>query len=336
MINILNDGKYFKLEWYTKNGYNSKLCKKFTLVPVRRVNKNYDVVKKVNNVSNNKEYSVIRTENNISHNLTIPYKINTDKSGKYYYDYQLGTKLLEFGDIVSNDSKFNNDLVFPKYLYYDIETTGLSAENGIISNIVFIDKDDNVKVFTNDDGDEKRMLLEVYEYLKANNVLSLIGFNSKAFDDEFLRYRMNVNQIPFNPVMSCNIDVMKMCNKLFINGSLSSIAKQLGVIEKIELESNPVKLFYDGDFDTLIEYNIRDVEVTKAICDKMSILPFVEALWRLSWCDFRNLNANSRLLDCYFNKKMWNDNVMVSNVDLKYKGSFSGGLNVFFDGEKYI
>ena len=39
---------------------------------------------------------------------------------------------------------------------------------------------------------------------------------------------------------------------------------------------------------------------------------------------------------CYFNKKMWNDNVMVSDVDLKYKGNFSGGFNVMFKDNEYI
>ena len=255
--------------------------------------------------------------------ITIPYKINTNKEGIPYYDYQLGMKLLHFGKIIKRG------IEFPKHVYYDIETTSLEPEDGVLTNIVFIDADNDVKVFTNDDGNEKRMLEDVAHYLRKNRIISLIGFNSKKFDDEYLRYRMNINQVEYNPIMSCNIDIMLMCNKLFVSGSLASIAKQLGVIEKIELESNPVRLFYDGDFDTLIEYNIRDVEVTKAISEKMNILPFVKALWELSWCDFRHLNANSKLNDCYFNKRMWEDNIMVSKADLKYKGNFGGGFNYF-------
>lgn len=324
MINLINKKNYMKLEWYDENGtYNTKLVDKIALVPFKRKNDTDDYIKVVRDVYTNKKYYVNKFYNYKTPNVTIPFKINTNKEGKPYYDYQLGTKLLNFDNII------NNGLSFPKYLYYDIETTSLDPKDGVLTNVVFIDKDDNIKVFSNDDGDEKRMLNEISEYLVSNNIMSLIGFNNKSFDDEYLRYRMNINQIEYNPIMSCNIDIMQMCNKLFVNGSLSSIAKQLGVIEKIELESNPVKLFYDGDFDTLIEYNIRDVEVTKAISEKMNILSFVQALWELSWCDFRNLNANSKLNDCYFNKRMWEDNLMISYADLKYKGEFGGGFNYF-------
>ena len=63
-----------------------------------------------------------------------------------------------------------------------------------MTNIVFIDADNDVKVFTNDDGNEKRMLEDVAHYLRKNRIISLIGLNSKKFDDEYLRYRMNINQ----------------------------------------------------------------------------------------------------------------------------------------------
>ena len=79
------------------------------------------------------------------------------------------------------------------------------------------------------------------------------------------------------------------------------------------------------------QYNIRDVEVTKAISEKLNILSFCEALWSISWCDFRHLNANSVLNDCYFNKRMWEDNVLVTKADLEYKGRFGGGFNYFKD-----
>lgn len=324
MININSKDNRYYLEYYNDNGnYKKKYIDKVSLIPVKRVKPTDDYLKKVKDAYTGKYYYVKKNYNNYTPSVTIPYKINTNKEGIPYYDYQLGMKLLHFGRIIKRG------IEFPRHVYYDIETTSLDPADGVLTNIVFIDADDDVKVFTNDDGNEKKMLEDVADYLRKNRIISLIGFNSKKFDDEYLRYRMNINQVEYNPIMSCNIDIMLMCNKLFVSGSLASIAKQLGVIEKIELESNPVRLFYDGDFDTLIEYNIRDVEVTKAISEKMNILPFVKALWELSWCDFRHLNANSKLNDCYFNKRMWEDNIMVSKADLKYKGNFGGGFNYF-------
>ncbi|MBO7043897.1 ribonuclease H-like domain-containing protein [bacterium] len=325
MINIERD-KYqgYKISYYDiNNKYREKKVADMTLIPVKRIKNDGKLIKKVKDIYTKDDYYIKKVYNG-KYRLTVPYMIHTNKEKIPYYDTPLGLKLLYFNDILKNNS---NNLHFPKHMYYDIETTSLEPSEGIITSVVFIDENDKVKTFLNE-GNEKEMLREIAYFLRKNNVMSLIGFNSKEFDDNYLAHRMRVNQIFFyNPINSCNIDIMKMCNKLFIRGSLASIAKQLGVIEKIELESNPIKLYYDGDYDTLIEYNIRDVEVTKAIAEEMNILPFCEALWKLSWCDFRHLNSNSRLNDCYFNKKLWEDDLIVTTADLDYRGAFGGGFN---------
>lgn len=321
MINIerMNNGKYCIR--YNDNGkVRNFYTESKTMIPVRRKT-NGRYIKKVRDIYTKKDFYV-KIMPNKDYPLTIPYKIHTNKEKIPFYDTELGLKLIYF------DKLLEKDIIFPKHLYYDIETTSLEPNQGIITSIVFIDENDNIKTFINDDN-EKKMLNDVKNYLASNNIMSLIGFNSKEFDDDYLAYRMRVNGVSYNPIMSSNIDVMKMCNKLFVKGSLASIAKQLGVIEKIELETNPIKLYYDGDFDILLEYNIRDVEVTKAITEKMNILPFCKALWELSWCDFRHLNSNSRLNDSYFNKRLWEDNLMISKADLEYKGNFGGGFNYY-------
>lgn len=328
MINVSSFNEdLVKFEWYNKFGnIERKLYPKQMIIPLKR--KPDKEICKVFKDAYTKNNYYIKTYpyDYTTPDLTIPFKTHKNKKGFYYYDWRLASKLLYFDKIVKNEG-----ITFPKYMYYDIETTSLDPSEGIVTSVVFIDKDNNVKTFLNDDGNEREMLNSIAKFLKKNKVLSLIGFNSKKFDDEYLSYRMRTNQIKYEPIMNCNIDIMNMANKLFISGSLASMAKQLGVIEKIELEDNPIKLFYDGDFDTLVEYNIRDVEVTKAISEKLNILSFCEALWYISWCDFRHLNANSVLNDCYFNKRMWEDNVLVSKADLEYKGRFGGGFNYFKD-----
>lgn len=323
MINIQYDikGKY-NLSYIKNNKFKSKKIKGMKLVPFKRIKDNNNIIKKVTDIYTKDTYYIKKMYNG-EYSLTVPYMIHSNKNQVPYYDTILGLKLLYFDKIISKG------IDFPKYAYYDIETTSLDPKDGILTSVVFIDEYGEIKTFINE-GNEKEMLKNIALYLNKNNIMSLIGFNSKDFDDEYLAYRMRVNGIfSYNPVKSCNIDVMKMCNKLFVKGSLASIAKQLGVIEKIELESNPIKLFYDGDFDTLIEYNIRDVEVTRAIAEKMNILPFCKALWEVSWCDFRNLNSNSRLNDAYFNKRLWEDNLIVTKADLNYKGQYGGGFNYY-------
>lgn len=327
MINISNHNwEICKIEFYDKNGkYQRKTYPKEVIIPLKRKPKNNDC-KVFKDVYTKKDYYIksYPYNNTSDAKLTIPYKIHKNKKGFFYYDWSLGLKLLHFDEIINDFG-----VSFPNYRYYDIETTSLEPGEGIVTSVVFIDKDENTRVFLNDDGDERKLLMNIAKYLKKEKVLSLIGFNSKKFDDEYLSYRMRVNDVKYEPIMNSNIDIMLMANKLFISGSLASMAKQLGVIEKIELEDNPVKLFYDGDFDTLVEYNIRDVEVTKAISEKLNILDFCEALWKLSWCDFRHLNANSILNDCYFNKRMWEDGVLVSKANLEYLGAYSGGFNMW-------
>lgn len=326
MINIerLHNGTY--MLQYNRNGaVRNFYCEDKVLVPLRRKpEQRGDYHKKVKDIYTKKDYYVkLMPKRGYNYQLTVPYMIHTNKEKVPYYDTQLGLKLLYFDRLLEK-----YDIIFPTYMYYDIETTSLEPSEGIITSVVFIDENNNIKTFINDDN-EKEMLQKISDFLSYNDVMSLIGFNSKEFDDEYLAYRMRVNGIHYNPVKNCNIDIMKMCNKLFVKGSLASIAKQLGVIEKIELETNPIKLFYDGDFDTLLEYNIRDVEVTKAIAEKMNILPFCKALWEISWCDFRNLNSNSRLNDCYFNKRLWEDNLIVTKADLDFKGAYGGGFNYY-------
>lgn len=321
MINVIRHGENHLALYYNKDNEVQRIITKALVILPKTRAKNNEYVKKVKDIYTKKEYFIEYTPiKHYNFELTIPYKINKTKEGFPTYDYMLATKLRYFNHII------DLDIDFPKYLYYDIETTSLDPKDGILTSVVFIDAKNNVESFINDSS-EKEMLLEISKYLKDNNIMSLIGFNNKSFDDEYLAYRMKVNGIRYNPIMNCNIDIMRMCNKLFISGSLASIAKQLGVIEKIELESNPIKLFYDGDLDTLLKYNIRDVQVTKAISEKMNILPFCKALWELSWCDFRNLNANSILVNSYINKRLWEDDLMVSKADLDYKGNFGGGFN---------
>ena len=179
------------------------------------------------------------------------------------------------------------------------------------------------------------MLKEFVKYINDNHILSLIGFNSHDFDDRYLSYRLKHNDIYFNPIKSCNIDVMKGANKLFIFGSLASIGKQLGVDEqKLDLGSdNPISLYNNKEYDKLLYYNLQDVRATKDIMEKLNMLEFYKALWELSWTDFNDIPFNSKLINNLANKKLWENDLCVTQVYERFLGNFGGGFNYIINGD---
>lgn len=215
---------------------------------------------------------------------------------------------------------------------------GLNPEYDMITSIAWIDNYTNEKYTSLNKGSEYNCLYEFISYLRKNNIMGLIGFNSNDFDDMFLQKRLYANDIKYNVYKSCNIDVMKAANKLFISGSLMSMCNQLNIDDgKIDLGGdNPIKLYQEKRYDELLHYNLQDVVATNEIIKKIDIFNFYEALFNLTWTDFKNIPFNSQLNNCFFNKRMFEDNFYVSKCNLSYKGEFGGGANFFYDGEKYV
>ena len=70
-------------------------------------------------------------------------------------------------------------------LFFDIETTGLSADISAITLIGCCDMNGNVTQWFNDDGfSQKRILCDFLDFIKPYN--TLISFNGKTFDLPFL------------------------------------------------------------------------------------------------------------------------------------------------------
>lgn len=328
MINIdWNNGEY-KLEWYDKNNeYNYKNVQNVYLYPTKKKKKRKKHIKVVKDIYTKENYYVYKGKGSYTPYLTIPYKININKNGDRMYDKKFALKLLHFNEI--------KDVGLPRGIIYDIETTSLEPNEGIITSIAWIDTFDNSEHTVLNKGNEREMLKEFTDYIKNNNIISLIGFNSFDFDDRYLAYRLKHNDINFNPIKSCNIDVMKGANKLFIFGSLASIGKQLGVDEqKLDLGSeNPISLYKNKKYDELLYYNLQDVRATKDIMKTLNLMEFYKALWELSWTDFNEIPFNSKLINNLSNKKMWENNLFVTKVYERFLGNFGGGFNYIINGD---
>lgn len=247
---------------------------------------------------------------------------------KYGYDYVTAAKLQYFHKIHPEP---------PRAVFYDIETTSLNPLEGEITSICWIDSYTGKEYYTlnkGEDGDEEDCILGFIKYLSDNNILSLIGFNSIGFDTDFLETRCNLLGINFNSRNYIQQDVMKIANKLFYSGSLDSIAKQLGVSRKLEVD-NPVKLWKEGRFKELVEYNIQDVRVTREIYEKLDMENFLKVLWELTWCDWDKIHSNSHIGNCFYNKRLFEDKKVVTHVFRDYGGDFGGGYNFNNDGIYY-
>lgn len=268
-----------------------------------------------------KEYTILSGKpRRFMPKMPVPYPIYD------YYDYKTAIKLQHFKDINPET---------PKAVIFDIETTSLDPKEGVITSISWMYNDSDGEFYSlNKDpqcretaNEHERDCLEAFvKHIRKNKALSIIGFNSNFFDIPYLEHRCKMNDVPFDSRQYILQDVMQIANKLFIFGSLDNIAQQLGVERKLEVD-NPVTLWKTKQYDTLIDYNVQDVNVTNQVYEKLEMSNFMEALWNLTWFDYGKIGANSHIVNMFYNKRMWEDGHCVSTADLKYKGDFGGGYN---------
>lgn len=328
MINIDVDRKKQRciLEYYDKNKqYNKQVHKLSKLFASSKKYTNKKPIKKVTDIYTKKEKFCYKGNSKFSKGIPIPYIIKHTQEGYPIYDYSLANKLINYDKIIEKG------LSFPRTVTYDIETMGLDPEFDMITSIAWIDNYTGEKFTALNEDNEYNCLYEFISYLKKNKIMGLVGFNSNDFDDQFLQKRLRINDIYYNVYKSCNIDVMKAANKLFINGSLMSMCEQLGVDDgKIDLQGdNPIKLYQEKRYDELLHYNLQDVVATNEVIKKLDIFNFYEALFNLTWTDFKNIPYNSNLNNCFFNRRIFEDNFYVSRCNLQYKGNFGGGYNYY-------
>ena len=332
MINMINvqitrDNNVI-MEWYNKdNKYCKKLLRTEYLYPTTKKNKRRKHFKTLTDIYTNEKYYLYKGKGRETPNLTVPYKVRTTKEGMRIYDYALAVKLMYFQDII------DKGLSIPHSITYDIETTSLEPSEGFITSIAWIDNQNGSEHTLLNEGSEENVLIDFINYIKKHKILSLIGFNSAKFDNRYLAYRCRQHGIYYNINNSCNIDVMKGANKLFIFGSLASIGKQLNVEEeKLDLGSeNPISLYEKEKYDELLYYNLQDVRATNDIMKTLNIIDFYKALWELSWTDFNDLPFNSVLNNNLANKELWENNLMVSKCYDNALGRFSGGFNYIIE-----
>lgn len=330
MINITSTNQNVLIEWYDGDGMYRRVLKKPEFIyPSSKINRRRKPLKEVTDIYTKKKYMVYVGKGTDAPRLTIPYRVKRDYFGNKMYDPIMGAKLLYFQKII------DKGVSLPHSVTYDIETTSLDPSEGIITSIAWIDNQDGSEHTSLNEGSEKECIEKFTKYLSKHKILSLIGFNSREFDNRYLQYRCKQHGIFANINKSSNIDVMKGANKLFITGSLASMGKQLQIEEeKLDLGSdNPISLYEEGRYEELLYYNLQDVRATNGILEKLNIIEFYKALWDISWNDFDTMQYNSVFNNCLANKYLWEHDLMVSKVNDDSLGRFGGGFNYLINSD---
>lgn len=217
----------------------------------------------------------------------------------------------------------------PRIFFYDIETTGFSGTDDMIVSIVGYDTYNDVYYELVHGSEleiktEEELLLEFCKVIKNVDPDILSGWNSDSFDMPFILDRLSHWNIPTKLLSRnrkeinrywagdhevikiggrVNIDYLK-CYKKVHYGEMESYAldyvakEELGV-GKIGIEELPGTLWEAKDYNTLLRYNKRDVEIMADLDKKLSIFEFLDTVSDLASCPLEDTLYNSRIVDSY-------------------------------------
>ena len=162
---------------------------------------------------------------------------------------------------------------FKEYLL----STSFDGAFGRIVCIGFATDDDPAEVLQ---GEEREMLTKFWQIAKDARLF--IGFNNMDFDLRFIYQRSVINQVPptqnlsfaryrHDPIFDIMWEWRKWAREPSV--SLDTLAKALGIPSSKDggIEGKDVwKAYQDGRLKEICDYCKRDVEVTRAIYQKMT------------------------------------------------------------------
>ena len=156
--------------------------------------------------------------------------------------------------------------------YWDIETTSLDALTPLsrVTMIGIMDEEATCRFFYGES--EKALLEEFWQYVKERTA-TYVGFNVLNFDWIFLYKRSIV--LGVKPYLHFKRWILDLRNVLdsdkFAKGTLQNICLLISGEHKHDsLEGQDViKLFYDGDYETLKIYLTQDLLLTKILYTRL-------------------------------------------------------------------
>jgi len=195
---------------------------------------------------------------------------------------------------------------------------------------------------------EETMLNEFANFIHEESPDIITGWNVVSFDMYYIIIRMQFLELNFrklSPINSVSVyekyhDVtikgivlfdMLVYYKFFrkisnqtelVNYKLDTVAKELLGSEKLVYD-NTLSHLWKNDIDTLIEYNIKDVELVLDLDKKLQIIDFFDELRITAHCQFDNLNKTTMLIDSYIMSK-YRDIKLPSKIKIKKTSKYAG------------
>ena len=243
------------------------------------------------------------------------------------------------------------DLNNLRILYFDIEVDdrdpSLDFSTKRVLSVVAID--DQNRVYEIVDDDEETILNKVY-FLFRNYDL-IIGFNSDHFDFPLLiergkKYNINFEKLSYKfadfytiAKKFNNINVILSSAQLR-SWSLDSLGQHFLGISKVKLEQGIRDTRFGGtiydlfvnDRDKLVEYNRRDVEILKGLCDYFDLIPTLKMMSEVSGCPVQYLvRSIGKAVEFLMYKKIWEEKridmfEVLEEATMELKTPYEGAL----------
>ena len=229
--------------------------------------------------------------------------------------------------------------------------------------ILILDKQNQLKTFKSEDKEiipiatERQLLTKFIEHVHSIDPDILIGYNSDFFDIPYLYYRMcNVlgSEVasylsPINQV-NCkkgndywyvenayvqivgveSLDYMRLHKKYSWKDEpswkLDSIGEKYAGLNKIEFDGNLDQLFAT-DIHKFIEYNFRDVEILKALDEKLQYIGLTKNLAHKGKHNYSEVYQNSVTQDGAISAYLLGNGIIPPRRDLnpQSKKGYAGG-----------
>lgn len=190
---------------------------------------------------------------------------------------------------------------------------------------------------------EEEMLKAFVDFFRNEEADVVTGWNLLRFDLKYLLNRMAVLCMDANKLSPIGSAYIRREDDIVIKGvalidlydayrhytfgeeesyKLDFIARKVTGFGKVDSENN-IKWMW-RNLDKLVDYNVNDVFLVKAVNDKLRLLEFMDELRRLCFCQLEDTLSASRMSDCYILRLFHNKKVFPTKTHhqrVSYQGA---------------
>lgn len=161
---------------------------------------------------------------------------------------------------------------FGKWFVWDIETTGLYADNSFLVAIGLKNKEKEKIFFVSKPSQEKEVILKFFEFLEKEGCEALIGYNILNFDFPYLQAKCLLHNLKWKNKPEL-IDLLEWTKKLrFKTLTLSHLSQLL--FSNSNSKSLEIPKFYLYFLEGKVEYKEKIIEHLRKDLENVLLLAF--------------------------------------------------------------